>query len=151
MRNIHRASNGRDNLAALSFSLSAAWFGPFFFSSAPLTSTPHPEVLAPTGPARSGRPDDKLSASLEGCRPRRRGLHPSRLAALAPQDEVNGVSFTVLAARFFAPESCHGTARKLCLQKNKGRRSAGRRTGSIRTGTSDEHIRTAGQCGERHE
>ena len=37
---------------------------------------PHPEVLA-------------RSASLEGCKRRRRGLHPSRLAALAPQDEVH--------------------------------------------------------------
>src|SRR6185312_3996517 len=33
----------------------------------------------------------------------------------------------------------------------EGRRSADRRTGRIRTGTSDEHIRTRGQCGERHD
>ena len=41
----------------------------------------HPEVPAPTGPARSGRPDDKLRAGLEGCWPKRSGRsRPSRLA-----------------------------------------------------------------------
>src|SRR5215469_12972067 len=52
---------------------------------------------------------------------------------------------------FFAPEASARTPRKLCLQKNKGRRSAERRILRIRTGTSDERIRTAGQCGARHE
>src|SRR6185437_12896504 len=61
-------------------------------SLSPQAFTPHPEVLA-------------RSASLEGCRPRRRGLHPSRLAALAPQDEDNRINDIILATRF-APELC---------------------------------------------
>jgi len=49
------------------------------------------------------------------------GLHPSRLASLAPQDEVHRVSFAVPAAHFlFAPEPGHATARKLPRKKEKG-------------------------------
>jgi hypothetical protein len=52
---------------------------------------------------------------------------------------------------FFAPEPCQRHSQVLCLHIKEGRRSADRRTGRIRTGTSDEHIRTRGQCGERHD
>src|SRR5271155_971472 len=45
----------------------------------------------PMGPARSGRPDDKLRA-LEGCRSIRPGRCPSRLASLAPQGDGRSYS-----------------------------------------------------------
>jgi error-prone DNA polymerase len=67
--------------------------GQIFIALPPLTlfPTPHPEVFAPTGPARSGRPDDKLRASLEGCQPQRPGRRPSRLppikSGVAPQGD----------------------------------------------------------------
>jgi hypothetical protein len=44
--------------------------------------------------------------------PLRLGLHPSRLAALAPQDEVNRASVIVLAMRFFCIRGLrHGTGK----------------------------------------
>src|SRR6185437_11904360 len=57
-----------------------------------LFSVRHPEVPAPTGPARSGRPDEKLRAGLEGCQPKLSGRLPSRLAWLAPQGDGNSSS-----------------------------------------------------------
>jgi hypothetical protein len=62
----------------------------------------------------------------------------------------DGHEFSRSRDAFFAPEFCQATARKLLPPKNKGRRSAERRNGSLRTGTSDERIRVRGQCGERH-
>src|SRR5579871_261039 len=46
--------------------------------------------------------------------------HPSKLASLAPEDEDNRASFTVLATRFSAPELCQATARKRLPPKKKG-------------------------------
>src|ERR1051326_9116436 len=58
----------------------------------------------------------------------------------------------LLFSRRVAPECCHCTVPNVASRANKkGRRSAERRTGRIRTCTSDESIRTRGQCGERHE
>ena len=86
----------------------------------------------------------RLACGADGPRPAPFGRDPPL------PGEGEGASPLILATRFFAPELCHGTARKLCLQINKGRRSANRRNGRIRTGTSDERIRVRGQCGERH-
>ena len=64
--------------------------------------------------------------------------------------EGEGTSPLVLATRFFARALPTPFPSSLPPIK-EGRRSADRRTGRIRTGTSDEHIRTRGQCGERHD
>ena len=56
----------------------------------------------------------------------------------------------LLATHFLRPSFANAIPKFLPPHK-EGRRSADRRTGRIRTGTSDEHIRTRGQCGERHD
>ena len=52
----------------------------------------HPEVPAPTGPARSGRPDDRLRAGLEGCSSGAGAVALRGSLTLAPQGD--GKQFT---------------------------------------------------------
>jgi hypothetical protein len=52
---------------------------------------------------------------------------------------------------FFCALALASHCTKAFASKNKGRRSADWRNGSLRTGTSDERIRVRGQCGARHE
>jgi hypothetical protein len=78
----------------------------------------------PTGPARSGRPDDRLREPRRTTDPAPRP-HPSRAAARPPQDDGSLTSFIMLAAQprpSFADQSHEAFA-----SKKKGRRSAGRR------------------------
>src|SRR5580700_4832730 len=67
------------------------------------------------------------SASLEGCRPQRLGLHPSRAAARPPQDEANrqAISFS---RRVFV--------RVRVLTKRFARTSQSKKGGGAPTGAS---------------
>jgi error-prone DNA polymerase len=77
----------------------AASEGQMLIALPPRNVDRHSEVPAPTGPARSGRPDDKLHAGLEGCWLERPGRRPSRLAALAPQDDGSFTAHLTALAR----------------------------------------------------
>jgi len=74
------------------------------------------------------------------------------LREMVPSPAIAGADKTRAFSRrvFLRPSFAKPLHESVCLQKNKGRRSADRRNGRIRTGTSDERIRTAGQCGARH-
>jgi len=117
-------------------------------SSAPLrlaAAPPHPRSLRSLDLSPPGRGEEERipNPSLRGAKRR------SNPGVGAPAPGLLRFARNDAFSRRLAPELCHGTT---ALPPNKkGRRSAERRTVEIRTGTSDESIRTRGQCGERHE
>src|SRR5579859_7864698 len=78
-----------------------------------------------------------------------RGALTPGLLRCARNDEVRASPFSRRV--FLRPSLGKPLHESVCLQINKGRRSAERRIVNLRTGTSDERIRVRGRYGERHE